>query len=83
MSRNIDIYHISTEQCTETIKKSQERKSAHLSTGCLKYKKVDIIIEKDKILDRWAEYISELFEDHREDYNVMKQNFAGPLVLKG
>ena len=26
-----------------------------------------IIIEKEKILDRWVEYIEELFEDNRKD----------------
>ena len=39
-------------------------------------------MEKEKILDRWVEYISELFEDHRKDYNVMKRNFTGPLIMK-
>ena len=37
---------------------------------------------KDKILDRWAEYIRELFEDHRKDQNVMKCSFYGPLITK-
>ena len=36
----------------------------------------DNMMEKDKISDKWAEYIREIFEDHRKDYNVMKPNFA-------
>ena len=45
------------------------------STECLKSKNGNIIKEKEKILIRWAERISELFEDHRTDYNVMSPNF--------
>ena len=43
-----------------------------LSTGCLKSKNGDIIMEKEKILGRTADYISELCEEHRKDYNVIK-----------
>ncbi|GFS21672.1 RNA-directed DNA polymerase from mobile element jockey-like [Elysia marginata] len=40
-------------------------------------------MEKDKILERWAEYIHELFDDNRKhDHNVMKRNFAGPPIMK-
>ncbi|GFO32443.1 hypothetical protein PoB_005894800 [Plakobranchus ocellatus] len=42
----------------------------------------DIIIDKEKILERWAEYIRELFKDDRKDHNIMKNNFAGPLIMK-
>ncbi|GFR90337.1 LINE-1 retrotransposable element ORF2 protein [Elysia marginata] len=53
------------------------------STGCLKANIGNIIMEKDKILERWAEYIHELFDDNRKhDYNVMKRNFAGPPIMK-
>ena len=44
-----------------------------------KTKNSDIIIEKNPI---WAEYISELFEDHRKDNNVMRLNFAGSPTVK-
>ncbi|GFO36752.1 endonuclease-reverse transcriptase [Plakobranchus ocellatus] len=47
-----------------------------LSTGCLKAMNGDIIIDKEEILERWAEYIRELFKDDRKDHNVMKNNFA-------
>ncbi|GFO05996.1 RNA-directed DNA polymerase from mobile element jockey-like [Plakobranchus ocellatus] len=42
----------------------------------------DIIIDKEKILERWAEYIRELFKDYRKDHNIMKNNFAGPSIMK-
>ncbi|GFR82666.1 hypothetical protein ElyMa_000632200 [Elysia marginata] len=53
------------------------------STGCLKAKNGNIILERDKILERWAEYIHELFDDNRKhDHNIMKRNFAGPPIMK-
>ena len=39
-------------------------------------------MDKEKILERWAEYIGELFEDNRKEHDVMKKNFAGPLIMK-
>ena len=39
-------------------------------------------MEKEKILNRWVEYMSELFDDHRKDYNVTKQNFPCTLIMK-
>ncbi|GFR85386.1 RNA-directed DNA polymerase from mobile element jockey-like [Elysia marginata] len=40
-------------------------------------------MEKDKILERWAEYIHKLFDDNRKhDHNVMKRNFAGRPIMK-
>ncbi|GFR67883.1 methyltransferase-like protein 23 [Elysia marginata] len=57
-------------------------KKACSSTGCLKAKNGDIIIDKERILERWVEYIEELFNDNRKEYDVMKRNFAGPPILK-
>ncbi|GFO30293.1 RNA-directed DNA polymerase from mobile element jockey-like [Plakobranchus ocellatus] len=42
----------------------------------------DIIIDKEKILERWAEYIRELFKSDRKDHKIMKNNFAGPPIMK-
>ncbi|GFO39342.1 RNA-directed DNA polymerase from mobile element jockey-like [Plakobranchus ocellatus] len=57
-------------------------KRTFLSTGCIKAMNGDIIINKEKILERWAEYIRELFKDDRKDHNIMKNNFVGPPILK-
>ncbi|GFN78083.1 LINE-1 retrotransposable element orf2 protein [Plakobranchus ocellatus] len=53
-----------------------------LSTGCIKAMNGDIIIDKEKILERWAEYIRELFKDDRKDHNIMKNNVAGSPIMK-
>ena len=50
--------------------------------GCLKTKEGSIVMDKEKILERWAEYIGELFEDNGKEHNVMKKNFAGPSIMK-
>ena len=39
-------------------------------------------MDKEKILERWSEYIQELFDDERKDIKVMKNNFAGPTIMK-
>ena len=51
------------------------------STGCLKTKEGSIIMDK-KILERWAEYIRELFEHNRKEHDVMKKNLAGRPIMK-
>ena len=38
-----------------------------VSRGCLKTKNGDIIMDKEKILNRWSEYIQELFDVERKD----------------
>ena len=53
-----------------------------VSTGCLKTKNGDIIMDKEKTLERWSEYIQELFDDERKDIKVMKNKFAGPTIMK-
>ncbi|GFO22815.1 LINE-1 retrotransposable element orf2 protein [Plakobranchus ocellatus] len=57
-------------------------KRTFLSTGCIKALNGDIIIDKEKILERWAEYIRELFKDDRKDHKIMKNNFAGAPIVK-
>ena len=37
---------------------------------------------KDKILERWSEYISELYHDARGDKPPIKKNFDGPPIMK-
>ena len=57
-------------------------RKACTSTGCLKAKNGDVIVEKDKILERWAEYTKELYDDDRKEIELMKNNFAGPPIMK-
>ncbi|MGX9987587.1 reverse transcriptase domain-containing protein [Soonwooa purpurea] len=51
------------------------------STGCIRSKEGTIILEKEKILQRWKEYIGELFHDKREQPAVNRID-DGPEILK-
>ena len=35
------------------------------SSGCIKSKEGTILVEKNQVLERWTEYIGELFQDNR------------------
>ena len=39
-------------------------------------------MEKDEILERWSEYIEELFDDERGQKPVIRKNIEGPRILK-
>ena len=52
------------------------------SSGCIKSKEGTIIEEKYKILDRWIEYIWELFHDDRGDKPPIPKNMDGPKILR-
>ena len=52
------------------------------SGGCIKSKDGDIIIEKDQILKRWTEYITELFEDDRGNLPTINREIDGPDILQ-
>ena len=52
------------------------------SSGCIKAKDGTIIMDKDKMLERWSEYIGELFEDNRQGRPVISCCLDGPKILK-
>ena len=43
------------------------------SSGCIKSKDGSILIDKADVLNRWSEYIEELFDDEREKITNNKQ----------
>ncbi|XP_037779551.1 craniofacial development protein 2-like [Penaeus monodon] len=58
----------------ETLQSNPEfaGKKSCSSGGCLKAKDGTIILEEDKILERWTEYMQELFQDDREEFETEK-----------
>ena len=53
------------------------------SSGCIKSKSGEIIMEKAQVLQRWTEYIKELYEDDRhEEKPWIKKDMQGPRILK-
>ena len=51
------------------------------SSGCIKDKNGDVLFEVDKIIDRWKEYIEDLFYDNRAD-NPIQDYLQGPKIVK-
>ena len=39
-------------------------------------------MEKEKVLERWTEYIEELFRDDRGEKPTIHKNIDGPKILK-
>ncbi|CAF1302854.1 unnamed protein product [Adineta ricciae] len=83
------------EQCSEIENKlSINTKYAHMkideitgksrctSSGCIKSKSGTILMEKHDILNRWSEYIEELFDDNRAAKPIIKKNIEGPTIMK-
>ena len=51
------------------------------SNGCIKDKNGKVIFEKDKALERWSEYIGDLFSDNRPAL-PSPSNLEGPPILQ-
>ena len=59
------------------------RKKTNPSSGYLKSKEGDIIKDKLKILERWEEYIKDLYGDNeRNEHYRIRTNTEGPQILK-
>ena len=83
------------DQCQE-IEKHQNKDSKYMhskikevsgrkgcsNTGCIRSKEGNILMDKGDILDRWSEYIEELFKDNRGEKPVIKKDMNGPPILK-
>ena len=51
------------------------------ASGCIKGKDNSIIMDKDKVLERWSQYIEELFDDTRGGVPEIYKNIEGPSIL--
>ena len=57
-------------------------KKACSSSGCIKAKDGSILMDKEDILERWSEYVQELFEDARGQMPKINKAMEGPPILK-
>ena len=79
----MNLYYRRTEQkIYRNIEEISGSKTCSSQDAKSKKKAVTSTWRKKKILGKWAEYIRELFEGLREDYNVLKRNFAGLPIMK-
>ena len=62
--------------------KDLTKKSSNPATGCIKAKDGQIIMEKEKILERWSEYIGDLYNDDRPEEKEIRKTFEGPPILE-
>jgi hypothetical protein len=51
-------------------------------SGCIRSKGGEVIMEKEKIIDRWAEYVMDLFDDTRCEKSSIRKEVDGPKILK-
>ena len=50
-------------------------KNKHVNTNCIKAKDGSVIMDKDKIMQRWTEYIFDLYEDKKRwTLPIIKRN---------
>ena len=55
-------------------------KRTQTATGCLKSKTGQVLMGKDHIIQRWSEYIKELYDDNRPEISI-RENGEGPSIL--
>ena len=65
----------------DNIKTVTGKRKKKVTTGCIKSKKGDLLFEKEDIKTRWAEYISDLFDDERPA-TPSPGNLNGPPILR-
>ena len=62
------------------IKEVTGKERCNGTTTCVEAKYGTIIMEKDKILDRWSEYIGELYDDDRSEMPVITTGSISPIT---
>ncbi|GFO26187.1 endonuclease-reverse transcriptase [Plakobranchus ocellatus] len=64
------------------IKNVSAKKIKCSSPGCIKSKDGTMLMEKKEILNRWSEYVEDLFKDDRCEKLKSEKNLEGPAILK-
>ena len=64
------------------IKEVTGKKRDNGTTTCVEAKDGTIIMEKDNILDRWSEYIGELYDDDRGEMSVITTSSISPITYQ-
>jgi hypothetical protein len=65
----------------DNIKEITNGKRKQKGGGCITDKNGNVLFERTKILDRWAEYIGELYNDDRGDKPVC-ESIEGPQIIE-
>lgn len=51
-------------------------------SSCIRSKNGEILVDEDEIMNRWTEYIADLFHDDRGPSPTIKKNIEGPKILE-
>ena len=73
--------HLDSKYMHSKIKEVSGKQSC-TSTNCIKSKDGTVLMDKEDVLNRWSEYIGELFKDNRGERPAIKKNTDGPPILK-
>ena len=52
------------------------------ASKCIKAKDRNLLMEREDVLNRWSEYIEDLFQDDRGEKHIIKKDMGGPPILK-
>lgn len=69
-----------TKRMHEDIRELTGKKKANSTSNCIKSKNGEILFEQTEVLNRWSQYIGELFEDERSE-TPTPTNKHGPPIL--
>jgi hypothetical protein len=75
-------YQRNSNKMYERIKEVIGNKKMCTSSGCIRCKSGDVIMEKQQIMERWTEYVTDLFDDARGEKPSIKKELGGPKILK-
>ena len=70
-----------TKDMHDEIRELTGKRKSCLKSGCIRAKDGSMLTDRNEILDRWAEYIEDLFEDNREDKPEINKPIEGPKIL--
>ena len=74
-------YHKDSRNAHKNIRELSGKRQGS-STGCIKSKDGVIIMEKEKILERWSEYIGDLYGSDRNEQFDIELDLEGPVILE-
>ena len=74
-------YNIDSKYVHGKIKEIKGNKGC-TTTSCIKSKDGNMLMEKEDVLNRWSEYVEELFKDNRGKKPAIKKVIGGPIILK-
>src|SRR5215469_2475518 len=82
--RCMDIENLSKRDQQMMYEKVSEltRESMYKQGKAIKKKDGTVVIEKEEVMERWEEYISELFRENRQENINIQYNEEGPPIMK-